>query len=628
MRRTICYCEPNVAVAGEIATRKFIYSAGTALPKGTKLKFDILSSGREADWEVPSANLKKKRNVIYALHQDKVLSAKEVEVPDSIVPQFEFTLPSELKAGQDFTIIIGSPEQDQQPDASQEIGNGAQNHSQRRRPFHLYIDPTGKGHYGEPEIITIDVKGSELSSIRILAPSFVSKNKRFDVVVRFEDEYGNLTHNTPEDTLIELTYEHLRENLNWKLFVPETGFINLPNLYFNEEGIYRIQLRNVNTGDVFYSWPIKCFLDNDHHLFWGTLHGESERYDSDENVESCLRYFRDDQSLNFYATSNFESAEETPNDIWKSISQNVVDFNEDERFTSLLGMQWSGEAGKEGVRQIIYSGDNKPLLRKKETKFNSLRKIYKQFAPNEILSIPSFTMAQGYHYDFEHYNPDFERVAEIYNSWGSSECPVEEENTVPITSENGQGISETSEGAIQTALQNNCRLGFVAGGLDDRGIYSDCYDNGQEQYPAGLTAVMAPEQSRAAIFKALQDRSCYATTGERILIGFNIVGQEMGSEISTKDKPGLKINRHISGFAACTDKLLLVEIIRNGKVIKIFEPENTSSFDFTFDDMTELSTVTLDGGKGRSPFAYYYIRIMQEDGHMAWSSPIWIDLES
>ena len=34
----------------------------------------------------------------------------------------------------------------------------------------------------------------ELSNIRILTPSFVAKNKRFDVIVRFEDEFGNLTN--------------------------------------------------------------------------------------------------------------------------------------------------------------------------------------------------------------------------------------------------------------------------------------------------------------------------------------------------------------------------------------------------------------------------------------------------
>jgi len=35
----------------------------------------------------------------------------------------------------------------------------------------------------------------------------------------------------------------------------------------------------------------------------------------------------------------------------------------------------------------------------------------------------------------------------------------------------------------------------------------------------------------------------------------------------------------------------------------------------------------LTTGKEESPFAYYYLRVLQKDGHMAWSSPIWVDME-
>ena len=36
-----------------------------------------------------------------------------------------------------------------------------------------------------------------LQTIRLLTPSFVAKNKRFDIILRFEDEFGNLTNNAP-----------------------------------------------------------------------------------------------------------------------------------------------------------------------------------------------------------------------------------------------------------------------------------------------------------------------------------------------------------------------------------------------------------------------------------------------
>lgn len=623
MRRSICHCEPTHAFAGEIRTWKFIYTSSTALPKGTRLKFDMQSKGREIDWEIPSVNLKKPGGVIYAyLDNNKIIQAVESENLSSFTPCYEFILPQAINIGDLITFVIGAKEGELNKKNAGAIR--AQTTAQRRRPFLLFIDPTGKGQYDDAEIFSLDIRGGELANIRILAPSFVAKNKRFDVVVRFEDQYGNLTNNAPEDTLIELSHEYLRENLNWKLFVPETGFIALPNLYFNEVGIYTIQLVNVATKQIFRSSPIKCFPDNNKHLFWGLLHGESDRYDSAENIENCIRYFRDDKAFHFYAVSPFESQEETPNELWKSVSQNISDFNEDERFTTLLGCQWQGENKTEGARVFVFNKDNKPILRKKDLKNSSLKKIYKSFSPKELISIPSFTMAKGVEFDFDQFDPEYERVAEIYNAWGSSEFSKKEGNLRPIHSSDDLGLQESADGSIQKALQRNFRFGFVAGGLDDRGLYAPLYESNQFQYSPGLTAIISPTHSREALTEALYQRSCYATTGERMIIGLYLAGVPMGKELSTADKPGLVVNRHLSGYVAGTTELKKVELIRNGKVIKTFEPTHYA-FDFTFDDMTPIEKSLIDAKDKKPPFIYYYLRAVQQDDHMAWSSPIWVD---
>ena len=623
MRRSICYCDPNSASAGEMQTWKFIYTSAISLPKGTRIRFDLMSRGRNIDWEIPSANLKKTANVIYGqLDNGKVIQAKEIEVPESFTPLYEFLLPSALEAGSSFTVVVGA--QKDLKNTGKKNGTRAQTNAQRRRTFLLSIDTAGKGHFDEPEVFSMDVRGSALNVIRVLTPSFVARNKRFDVIVRFEDEFGNLTNNAPDNTLVELSHENLRENLNWKLFVPETGFIAVPNLYFNEPGVYTIQLLNTNTKEVFKSSPIKCFAENNKHLFWGLLHGESERIDSTENIESCLRHFRDEKALNYYSTSSFESQEETPNELWKLIAQNVAEFDENDRFTTFLGCQWAGERGEEGVRQIVFSKDAKPIVRKKDIKYGSLKKIYKSFSPKEIISIPCFTMGKGYEFNFKDFNPDFERVVEIYNSWGSSECTKKEGNPIPIQGQGKNSVTESPEGSIQKALLSNKRFGFVAGGLDDRGIYAGFYEGGQEQYPPGLTGIIVVEHSRTALMEALYNRSCYATTGERMIVGLSLAGVPMGGEVTTAEKPGLTINRHLSGYAAGTTNLKSIEIIRNGKVIKTLEPEGYS-MEFTYDDMTPIEKVTVDAKDKKPPFVFYYLRVTQEDGHMAWSSPIWVD---
>ena len=617
MRRSICFCEPNFTRAGMVGTWRFIYTSANDLPRGTKIKFDLMSMGRSFDWEVPQTNLKTKANLIWGvLPNGKSISAKKMSQEFSYA--FEFTLPCSIKEGENFSVMIGTPSKNHE-----KKGNRCQTYVQRRRAFNLFIDPKGKGNYKESEVFNIDIRGNEMENLHIIVPSYVARNKRFDVVVRFEDKYGNLTNNAPEGTLIDLTHENIRENLHWQLFIPETGFITLPNLYFNEPGTYRLKLTNKKTKKIFISPPIKCFAESEEHLFWGLFHGESTRIDSSENIENCLRHFRDDLAMQFLATSAFESEEETSKH-WKLSSQQVAEFNEDERFVVFLGFQWLGTSKEEGLRHIIYSKDGKSLLKKRDLKHNSLKKIYKTYQPKDFISIPSFTMGSTSEYDFKDYNPDFERVAEIYNAWGSSECTKKEGNLKPIKGSGKKGINETKSGSLQKALKNNCRFGFVAGGLDDRGIYSSCYDSDQIQYTPGITAIIAKDQSRDSFLEALHKRHCYATTGKKIILGFSIANMPMGSELNNFSKPGLVYNRYISGYVIGTDIIKTIEILRNGKVFETIHP-NKDEIEFEFDDMERLEEIIISSLDNRPPFVYYYLRVVQKDGNMAWSSPIWVD---
>jgi hypothetical protein len=628
MRRSIAICNPSVAHAGQRGTWSFHYTTATPLPKGTALRFDILSEGRPTDWEIPSADSKKKKNVIYLeLESKKRVYAEEIFLDDAITPVFEFILPEEVDVEESFTIFIGKATSSSSD--NDVAGNACQCTLQRRRPFHLRIDTKGKGNFSDPEMFTLDVKGGKLAKIRAITPSFVVKNKRFDVILRFEDEFGNLTSNTEEGTLIEVSYDQLRENLNWKLFIPETGYLAIPNLYFNEPGVYRLKLRNLKTGETFTSSPIKCFAEETHQLFWGLLHGESEKYDTSEDIEPCLRHLRDERALNFFSTSNIENADETPNSLWKHISGCVAQFNEEDRFVSLLGFQWQGEPEEEGLRQFIYSKDNKPLARKKDSKSNMLKKIYRTHSPKDLLSIPMFTGTSLSPFNFEEFNPEFERVVEIYNAWGSSECTAKQGNPFPIQSKRKQGAKTYEPGTLLAALGAGHRFGFVAGGLDDRGAFEHLLDEDQPQYAPGLTAILADTFTRDGLISALQHRKCYATTGVRTILGFELAGHHMGSELSLTAKPGLAFNRHLSGFVVGTAPISKIEIIRCGKVLETISGASGSEvLDYSYDDMDKLDKISLAAGANEHPFVYYYVRVTQEDGNVAWSSPIWIDLDA
>ena len=619
MARSICKTHPAVTVAGHCGNWNFIFIPGINLPEKSILRFDILSDGEQDSWQVPQASSSIKLNCIWlTIGKDKKIIPKSTT--DNGTTYYDFILPKSVKAGEEIIITMGSYGK------TSEKKNCAQNYLQRRRSFHLYVDTKGKKNFPrDPEIFHLDVKGGELKNIRVLGPSIIARNDRFDLMLRFEDGFGNLTGYADEGTLIELSYDQLRENLKWKLFIPETGYLSLPNLYFNESGTYRIKLKNLQNKTTYECPPIECIHKTDKGLYWGVLHGESDRHKKIDDIENSLRSFRDDQALQFYASSVFEDEESTPLDKWKSLSSQIAQFNEEERFASILGFQWFGEPSTEGLRHFLYSKDNKPILRINDSKSNSLKKIYRSHTPKEFLSIPCMTMAKGYSFNFKEFNPDFERVVEIFNTFGSSECSSKKGNPFPIrTKGRKSGMSEVEEGSIQKALARNCRFGFVAGQSDSRGIYKQTLENDQIKYTKGVTAILCTDYSRENLFQALYSRTCYATTGARMIILFKIAGQPIGSELNTSSKPGLIYNRHIECKISGTCKIKEVIIYRNLEKFKVLK-DLDDTFEIVIDDSDNIRDITLSSNGGSSPFIYYYMRVIQDDGHTAYVSPIWID---
>ena len=112
MRRSICQSDPKVAYAGSSNTWKFIYTTATALPKGTNLKFEVESEGKPNDWQIPSASLKDKSNMIWLeLPNGKAVKATPCK-EDLFGSSFEFVLPSDVKATESVVILMGSPTED------------------------------------------------------------------------------------------------------------------------------------------------------------------------------------------------------------------------------------------------------------------------------------------------------------------------------------------------------------------------------------------------------------------------------------------------------------------------------------------------------------------------------------
>lgn len=205
--------------------------------------------------------------------------------------------------------------------------------------------------------------------------------------------------------------------------------------------------------------------------------------------------------------------------------------------------------------------------------------------------------------NWSNWDPSIESVLEIYSGWGSGE---------KRGTDRWEVLAEMSGGA-QEAWAKGYRLGVIAGsdshvGTPGRNL-ANCERDEMLIYPNGIAAIWAPELTRKAIFEALKNRHCYGTTGVRIILEFFLEQHPMGSEVAWPDKGQARPYRiNVWG----TDGLSSITVVKNNKDVKMFRPES---------DQAQLEWQDSEGATSGD---YTYIRVTQNDGHMAWSSPIWL----
>jgi hypothetical protein len=120
--------------------------------------------------------------------------------------------------------------------------------------------------------------------------------------------------------------------------------------------------------------------------------------------------------------------------------------------------------------------------------------------------------------------------------------------------------------------------------------------------------VYVKEFTREGIIEGLNARRTIAAT-DKIFVEFTCNEKLLGTEIALNGKPVLKFA--IDGTAP----IQRVTLVRNEKNHQQWEP-NTKTFSQTFTDESPIQ------GENR-----YYLRIEQTDGNMAWSSPVWAQIQ-
>lgn len=337
-------------------------------------------------------------------------------------------------------------------------------------------------------------------------------------------------------------------------------------------------------------------------VWWGDLHGHSALSDGSGTPEAWFDYARNVAALDIAALTDHDHwglmfLDEHP-ELWSGLVGAAQRAHEPGRFVTLPGYEWTSWLS--GHRHVLYFGDEAPLLSAMDGRYDTPQELRDALRGLRALSIPHHPAGGPMATDWSHPpDPELEPVVEICSAHGSSEAL-----------DSPRVIHSPRPGHFaRDALARGYKLGFVGSG-DGHDGHPGLAWKGPHYPTGGLVAVLADELSREALHDALRKRRVYATSGPRILLRFALGRARMGETLPAAEaqKPG---NLFVQVIAA--SPLETIEVVVGTDELLSLACRN---------ELEYSASATLEALK---PGDFVYVRVLQLDGGMAWSSPIFIE---
>ena len=344
-------------------------------------------------------------------------------------------------------------------------------------------------------------------------------------------------------------------------------------------------------------------------VWWGDLQNHSNLSDGSGLPEEHFLYARDVAALDVVSLTDHDHwgmlfLDQQP-EAWQAMQELVQRFHEPGRFVTLLGYEWTNWIY--GHRHVIFFDDTGPLLSSMDPSTDEPQELWEGLRGHRALTIAHHSAGGPVSTDWSiPPDPELEPITEIVSVHGSSEA-----------ADSPSLIYRPVEGNfVRDALDRGYRLGFLGS--------SDGHDGhpglGHLASPTGgLAAILADRLDRDAIYQALRQRRVYATSGPRILLRVALGGYRMGSDVPVAElgegEGDDLAARLLVVRAIAPDSLRQIDVIRSGEVVDAVacEGELECSFGASFQELTVGE--------------YLYVRVVQENGGLAWSSPFYIVAE-
>ena len=524
-----------------------------------------------------------------------------------------------LLSGDELTLILG--------DKSEGGSGWAMPAGEAAVDLVLYADPSGKGLFRMiASVPSLQTGGSEATALELLAPATPVLGEKFTFIVRAFDDQGflSLLHRGTVDLLPEdgVTFDE-----DSYTFSSTDRGAALLTAVVQEPGLYRLRVRDQATGHVYTGNPMLVDPGLESRIFWGDLHRHSTLgKDANLTPADVYQYSRMADLLDFASLSEHDFFDYWGLPLAPEEWDSLLEINDRHsipgQFVTISGYEWSSL--RQGHRNIYWAPGEIPRLYP-YSEVPTAAELEQALAESRCLVIPHHSAWRFMHantpYNWGDPGWEQQRLVEIYSKHGSSDhfhgpYPIHHDETPFFVYLFGAKSNRAYEGSgsyVREALSEGYRFGFIAGSDSHWARGGRAFGTGvTRDYTPGLQAVYALELDRESLFEAMWQRHTYATTGARILIDFRVNDYPMGSEIISQGKSPV-ISYTVNGTAPLEG-------------VELWKYSSSEGYELTYipaDGQLDLTGELSDPDYRES--AFYFLRVVQSDGHLAWASPIWVD---
>ncbi len=250
--------------------------------------------------------------------------------------------------------------------------------------------------------------------------------------------------------------------------------------------------------------------------------------------------------------------------------------------------------GAQGFGLGISPQGDEPGVDSGELVSNDTKLLYEEIRRLNGVAI-SHTSATRMGTDWRDNDPELEPVVEIYQGARTNY----EQLGAPFAAEDPRDAAHMKqagyqpEGMVSNAWAKGYKLGIITSS-----------DHGSTHISYAM--VFTPDPSRQGILDAIRKRHTYGAT-DNIILDVRLGTHFMGDEFALKKALPIRVR------ARGTRPVAKVEIVKDSKVIYTTEPKQ-QNVQFEFTDKGDIASRH-----------FYYVRLQQEDGMIAWSSPMFIN---